>query len=142
MESLQTRLAGNAQDALSNVVVVQSFTRLNSEARLFGDIVKQVLDYQFPVLNWWAVVSVMTRAAATITVISIFLLGTLLHLDGKASVGEIVSFMGFATLLTLILTPTLLAMPEVYRRAWAARRSRRHDSAGTRETPALAEAAE
>ena len=99
VENLQTRLAGNAQDALSNVVVVQSFTRLTSEARLFGDIVKQVLDYQFPVLNWWAVVSVLTRAASTVTVISIFVLGTLLHLDGKASVGEIVSFMGFATLL-------------------------------------------
>jgi ATP-binding cassette subfamily B protein len=81
------------------VVVVQAFTRLNSEARLFGDIVKQVLDHQFPVLNWWAVVSVLTRAASTITVISIFMLGTVLHLDGKASVGEIVSFMGFATLL-------------------------------------------
>jgi ATP-binding cassette subfamily B protein len=99
VEKLQTQLAGNAQDALSNVVVVQSFTRLNSEARLFGDIVKQVLDYQFPVLNWWAVVSVLTRAASTTTVISIFVLGTVLHLDGKASVGEIVSFMGFATLL-------------------------------------------
>lgn len=99
VEKLQTRLAGNAQDALSNVVVVQSFSRLNSEARLFGDIVRQVLDHQFPVLNWWAVVSVLTRAASTVTVISIFVVGTLLHLDGKATVGEIVSFMGFATLL-------------------------------------------
>ena len=99
VEMLQTRLAGNAQDALSNVVVVQSFSRLNSEARLFGDIVKQVLDHQFPVLNWWAVVAVLTRAAATITVIAIFILGTILHVQGKATVGEIVSFMGFATLL-------------------------------------------
>jgi ATP-binding cassette subfamily B protein len=99
VERFQTQLAGNAQDALSNVVVVQSFTRLNSEARMFGDIVRQVLDHQFPVLNWWALVSVMTRAASTITTISIFMLGTLLHLDGKASVGEIVSFMGFANLL-------------------------------------------
>ncbi|MFZ4407663.1 MAG: glucan ABC transporter ATP-binding protein/ permease [Paracraurococcus sp.] len=99
VERFQTQLAGNAQDALSNVVVVQSFTRLNSEARMFGDIVRQVLDHQFPVLNWWALVSVMTRAASTITTISIFVLGTVLHLDGKATVGEIVSFMGFANLL-------------------------------------------
>ncbi|MFC7474318.1 glucan ABC transporter ATP-binding protein/ permease [Dankookia sp. GCM10030260] len=99
VERFQSQLAGNAQDALYNVVVVQSFTRLNSEARMFGDIVRQVLDHQFPVLNWWALVSVMTRAASTITTISIFMLGTLLHLDGKASVGEIVSFMGFANLL-------------------------------------------
>ena len=99
VETLQSRLAGNAQDALSNVVVVQSFSRLASEARLFGDIVRQVLDHQFPVLNWWAVVSVLTRAASTITVIAIFVLGTVLHVQGQATVGEIVSFMGFATLL-------------------------------------------
>ncbi|MCB4821757.1 glucan ABC transporter ATP-binding protein/ permease [Roseicella aerolata] len=98
VERFQSQLAGNAQDALSNVVVVQSFTRLNSEARMFGDIVRQVLDHQFPVLNWWALVSVLTRAASTITTISIFVLGTVLHLDGKATVGEIVSFMGFANL--------------------------------------------
>ncbi len=99
VERLQTRLAGSAQDALSNVVVVQSFTRLSQEAKLFGDITRQVLDHQFPVLNWWAVVAVMTRAASTICVILIFVLGTVLHLRGQASVGEIVSFMGFATLL-------------------------------------------
>jgi ATP-binding cassette subfamily B protein len=99
VERYQSALAGNAQDALSNIIVVQSFTRLSSEARIFGDIVRNVLDHQFPVLNWWAVVSVMTRAASTVTVIAIFVLGTVLHLDGKASVGEIVSFMGFATLL-------------------------------------------
>ena len=99
VEALHTELAGNAQDALSNVVVVQAFTRLGSEARMFRDIVGQVLDQQFPVLNWWAVVSVMTRAASTLTVIAIFVLGTALHLRGQASVGEIVSFMGFATML-------------------------------------------
>nr|WP_314076307.1 glucan ABC transporter ATP-binding protein/ permease [uncultured Roseococcus sp.] len=99
VEEFHTQLAGSAQDALSNVVVVQSFTRLNSEAKMFGDIMRQVLDHQFPVLNWWAVVNVLTRASSTITVILIFILGTMLHLQGKASVGEIVSFMGFATLL-------------------------------------------
>ena len=99
VERYQTQLAGNAQDTLSNIMVVQSFTRLSSEAQIFGDIARQVLAHQFPVLNWWAVVNVMTRAASTITVIAIFVLGTVLHLDGNATVGEIVSFMGFATLL-------------------------------------------
>jgi ATP-binding cassette subfamily B protein len=99
VEAFHSRLAGNAQDALSNVVVVQSFTRLSSEARMFGDIVRQVLDQQFPVLNWWAIVSVLTRAASTICVIAIFVFGTVLHVRGHATVGEIVSFMGFATLL-------------------------------------------
>src|SRR3984957_2272882 len=99
VEGLNSSLAGTAQDALSNVMVVQSFTRLSAEARLFSDIADQVIKHQFPVLNWWALVNVMTRASSTLAVISIVVVGTWLHVNGMASVGEIVSFMGFAMLL-------------------------------------------
>ena len=99
VENHQSQLAGTAQDALANVMVVQSFTRLADERHLFSQITDQVIRYQFPVLNWWAVVSVLTRASSTLAVIAIVVIGTVLHLQGQASVGEIVSFMGFATLL-------------------------------------------
>lgn len=99
VEGLNSSLAGTAQDALSNVMVVQSFTRLSAEARLFSDIADQVIKHQFPVLNWWALVNVMTRASSTLAVIAIVVVGTWLHIHGMASVGEIVSFMGFAMLL-------------------------------------------
>ncbi len=99
VEHYHSHLAGTAQDALANVMVVQSFTRLQAESRLFGQIIDDVIRYQFPVLNWWAVVNVLTRAASTLAVIAIVVIGTVLHLDGNATVGEIVSFMGFATLL-------------------------------------------
>jgi len=95
----QVQLAGNAQDALANVTVVQSFTRLALEQKLFGQITQQVIAHQFPVLNWWALVNVMTRAASTISVITIVVIGTILHVDGLATVGEIVGFMGIAVLL-------------------------------------------
>jgi ATP-binding cassette subfamily B protein len=99
VERANTALAGTAQDALANVMIVQSFTRMAAETRLFGQIVDEVIRNQFPVLNWWAVVNVLTRAASTLTVISIVVIGTLLHINGQASVAEIVSFMGFSTLL-------------------------------------------
>ena len=99
VESCNSSLAGVAQDALANVTVVQSFTRLAAEARLFGDIAQQLLQRQFPVLNWWAVVNVLTRGASTFAVITIVAIGTWLHVHGQASIGEIVSFMGLATLL-------------------------------------------
>src|SRR5204862_2266030 len=62
-------------------------------------IIRRPLEAQYPVLNWWALLSVLTRAASTVTVIMIFVLGTWLYTQGEASVGEIVSFMGFATML-------------------------------------------
>jgi ATP-binding cassette subfamily B protein len=99
VEGLNSSLAGTAQDALANVMVVQSFTRLSAEAHLFSDISNQVIRHQFPVLNWWALVNVMTRASSTLAIITIVVVGTWLHMQGMASVGEIVSFMGFAMLL-------------------------------------------
>ena len=98
-ESFQSSLAGSAQDALANVMVVQSFTRLAAETSRFGQIADQVIAHQFPVLNWWAVVNVLTRGASTIAVIVIVLVGTILHVQGHASIAAIVSFMGFANLL-------------------------------------------
>ncbi|HEY5301473.1 MAG TPA: ATP-binding cassette domain-containing protein, partial [Acetobacteraceae bacterium] len=98
-EGANSRLAGTVSDALGNIMVVQSFTRLAAERRLFGDIAQQVIANQFPVLNWWAVVNVLTRGASTLAVISIVVVGTILHLQGEAEVSEVVSFMGFALLL-------------------------------------------
>ena len=93
------KLASTVQDAFGNVSVVQSFARLGAESRLVGGIVADIVDAQFPILNWWGFVNVMTRSASTIAVIAIVAIGTLLHSRGQADVGEIVSFMGFATLL-------------------------------------------
>jgi ATP-binding cassette subfamily B protein len=99
VERHNSALAGTTQDALSNVMVVQSFTRLQDEVRMFGDIARELIRNQFPVLNWWALVNVMTRASNTVAVITIVIVGTWLHIHGQASLGQIVSFMGIAMLL-------------------------------------------
>jgi ATP-binding cassette, subfamily B, beta-glucan exporter len=51
VESFNSSLAGVAQDAMANVTVVQSFTRLAAEVRVFGDIAQQLIHRQFPVLT-------------------------------------------------------------------------------------------
>src|SRR5690349_21962143 len=99
VEEYHSELAGRAGDALGNIHLIQSFVRLAAEAGEMRRIIGQTLAAQYPVLNWWALLSVLTRAASTLTVISIFVLGTWLYTRGEASVGEIVSFMGFATML-------------------------------------------
>ncbi|TXL71961.1 glucan ABC transporter ATP-binding protein/ permease [Vineibacter terrae] len=98
-EEYHSQLAGQAGDALGNVHLIQSFVRLSHETRMLHETIRGLLSVQFPVLNWWALLSVITRAAATVTVLAIFMLGTWLYLAGQATVGEIVSFMGFATML-------------------------------------------
>jgi ATP-binding cassette subfamily B protein len=99
VQTSHSELVERAGDALGNIGLIQSFVRLALEVQQLGALIQRVLRAQFPVLTWWAVVSVLTHAASTLTVILIFLLGTWLFLHGQITVGEIVSFMGFATLL-------------------------------------------
>ncbi len=99
VERYHSNLAEHASDALGNVPVIQSFTRVDTEARAMRSIIDQLLAAQSPVLSWWALAAVATRASATITILGVFLLGTWLNLRGLASVGEIVGFMSLATML-------------------------------------------
>src|SRR3954470_7749118 len=99
VEEYHSELAGRASDALGNIHLIQSFVRLGAEAGEIHTIIRRTLEAQYPVLNWWALLSVLTRAASTVTVILIFVLGTWLFTHGRATAGEIVSFMGFATML-------------------------------------------
>jgi len=99
VEQHYSDLSARASDALGNVALVQSFVRIDAEVQGLRYVADKLLAVQMPVLSWWAVVTVITRASTTITVLAIFTLGIALHNAGLASVGEIVTFVSFATML-------------------------------------------
>ncbi len=99
VEERYSELAEQASDTLGNVAVVHSFVRVEAEVRSLKDIIAKLLAAQLPVLSWWAIISVLTRASTTITVLAIIIVGTMLNLKGHATVGQIVTFMSFATML-------------------------------------------
>jgi ATP-binding cassette, subfamily B, beta-glucan exporter len=99
VEGYHSSLAEHASDALGNVPVIQSFTRIEAETRALQGIVQNLLNAQIPVLSWWAIANMATRTAATLTVTAIFIVGTLLHIRALATIGEIVTFMSLATML-------------------------------------------
>jgi len=99
VERYHRDLTGRVGDVLGNVVVVQSYVRLEAEATALKNVMRDLLAAQYPVLTWWALVTILTRAASTITMVVIFALGALLVQRGELTVGQVVSFVGFATLL-------------------------------------------
>ena len=99
VEERYSDLSARASDALGNVALVQSFVRIDAEVQGLRGIADKLLAVQMPVLSWWALVTVMTRASTTITVLAIFTVGIILHQQGLTSVGEIVMFVSFATML-------------------------------------------
>ncbi len=100
-------LAETAADTLGNVAVVQSYARVEIEVSGLKSLVNSLLRAQMPVLSWWAVAAVLTKAGTTLTLLTILLVGTYLKLVGLATVGEIVSFMSIAALLIARLEQTV-----------------------------------
>jgi glucan exporter ATP-binding protein len=92
-------LAAHFSDAISNVQILQSFTRIPEEVAELRHAAAALMAVQIPVLTWWAIFAVIERAAATTTVVCIFALGIYLNGKGEMSVGEIVSFVGLGHLL-------------------------------------------
>ena len=99
VEKYYSDLAERASDALGNVALVQSFARVDAEVRGLRSVIDRLLGAQMPVLSWWAIVTVLTRASTTITLLAIFVLGTWLFFQGLTTIGEIVMFMSFAAML-------------------------------------------
>jgi ATP-binding cassette subfamily B protein len=98
VEQHYSDLAERASDTLGNIALVQGFARIDAEVTGLRDVVDRLLSAQIPVLSWWALVAVLTRAATTLSMLAIFLVGLWLHLENKASIGVIVAFMSFAGL--------------------------------------------
>jgi ATP-binding cassette subfamily B protein len=99
VEEHYTSLSARASDALGNVALVQSFVRIGDEVQGLRLVADKLLAVQMPVLSWWALVTVITRASTTITVLLIFTVGIALHEQNLVTVGEIVMFVSFATML-------------------------------------------
>jgi glucan exporter ATP-binding protein len=99
VEQYHNNVYGRVGDVLGNVTVVQSYARFASEMQAMRTIMAELLMAQYPVLTWWGLLTVLTRTAATITVVAIYAVGALLVAQGKITVGEVVAFVGFAGLL-------------------------------------------
>ena len=92
-------LAERTSDALGNVALVQSYSRIEDEVVGVRNVVAKLLGAQMPVLSWWALTAVLTRASTTLTMLAIFIVGIGLYMKGLTTIGEIVTFTSFAGLL-------------------------------------------
>ena len=99
VESHESALSSRVVDVVGNVMIVQSYARLRLEADALREVSSDLLTAQYPVVTWWGVLTVMQRSAATLTMVAIFSAGAILAGRGELSVGEIVSFVAFASLL-------------------------------------------
>jgi ABC-type multidrug transport system fused ATPase/permease subunit len=96
IEGHHSDLAELTSDTLSNIALIQSFSRIQIELNSLHQISQRVLMAQFPVLSWWALVTVLCRTAITISILCIIVLGVWLFIQSLITIGEIVTFVAFA----------------------------------------------
>ena len=96
IEKHHSDLAELTSDTLSNIALVQSFARIQIELKSFQQISQRALGAQFPVLSWWAAVTVLSRSATTVSILCIIALGVWLFTRSLITIGEIVTFVAFA----------------------------------------------
>src|SRR6187399_865308 len=99
VERYYSDVSERTTDTLGNIALVQSFTRIESEVHGMRKLGEDVLGAQLPVLSWWALATVITRTATTLTILAILMLGVWFYVNDLTTVGEIVMFMSYATLL-------------------------------------------
>jgi len=99
VEEFYSDVSARTTDTLGNIALVQSYTRIEHEVQGMKTLGEQVLSAQLPVLSWWALATVITRTATTLTILAILMLGVWFYIHGTTTVGEIVMFMSYATLL-------------------------------------------
>ena len=99
IERYHSEVYGRVGDVISNVNIVQSFGRIPAEVAGMQSLMRDLLAAQFPVLTWWGLLSVLQRAASTLTMVTVIGMGAVLAQRGELTVGQIVSFVAFAGLL-------------------------------------------
>ncbi len=86
-------------DSVSNVAVLQSYNRIGHETATLKRYVKDLLDAQNPVLDWWAIANALNRLSSTISMMIVLSIGAYLVTQGQLRVGDVVAFTGFAGML-------------------------------------------
>ncbi|MGC1980602.1 MAG: glucan ABC transporter ATP-binding protein/ permease, partial [Pseudolabrys sp.] len=98
VQTYHSDLTERASDAIGNIALVHSFVRVESEVVALKSISERLLAAQYPVLSWWAVATVLTRASTTLAILSIVALAVWLFRNNLITVGEIATFVALAGL--------------------------------------------
>ena len=93
------RVFSHVSDSVSNVTVLQSYNRIGDETRALRNFTRELINAQYPVLDWWALASALHRLASSISMMAVLLIGAYLVTHGQIRIGDIVAFTGFASLL-------------------------------------------
>ena len=99
IEAHNQNITARLIDVMGQTTLIRSFNRFSDEIEKFQNLIASLLKAQYPVLYWWGVLNVMTRLMSMAAMVTLVVLGAHWVRIGRLSHGQIVTFVGFSTLL-------------------------------------------
>ncbi|MDD4662202.1 MAG: ABC transporter transmembrane domain-containing protein [Candidatus Pacebacteria bacterium] len=97
-----TKLSGILYDAVSNIFLVKSFTLVSRIFNKTDKLRETALDKQNKANKSWGMVIGLSRSIGLILNILVFLLGSVLYIRNEMSLGDIIMFIGFTSIIVNI----------------------------------------
>lgn len=91
------RLNLQGEDMVRNSMLLRSYLAVVNSVKRLQDMGSEMMTAQIPVLRWWAIVWTVARCAGILCVLTMACWGVYLKNKGNASTGEVVAFIGFAS---------------------------------------------
>ncbi|MDD4062695.1 MAG: ABC transporter transmembrane domain-containing protein [Candidatus Pacebacteria bacterium] len=94
-----SEISGIAYDAISNIFLVKSFVLNNFLSRRMLKRTRPAYDSQVEAIKWWGFIVGFSRSVGLALNVLVFFLGGLLFMKGHLTIGGIIMFVGFSTIL-------------------------------------------
>lgn len=94
-----SEISGVAYDAISNIFLVKSFVLKNFLSEKIMKKTSKAYDSQVEAIKWWGFIAGFSRSIGLVLNILVFFVGGMLFINGDITIGGIIMFVGFSTIL-------------------------------------------
>jgi ATP-binding cassette subfamily B protein len=110
-----SELSGVAYDVASNISIVKSFTIVKNEIKRAWELNVDAYEKQKTPVKWWGITIGFSQFMGLVTNLTVFVLGGYLFLQGEVTIGDIVMFVGFSSILVNIFQSSFWVLIDFYR---------------------------
>ncbi|NDK08438.1 ATP-binding cassette domain-containing protein [Candidatus Gracilibacteria bacterium] len=114
IEQYYTEISSLFGDAFSNISIVKSFTLINWKIKELKLISKKVLNKQYPILYFWGFLVSLSKIMSIIISIGIIIFGSFLFMKGEITVGELVMFLSFSSILISTIETLMWSLQDTF----------------------------
>jgi len=94
-----SEISGIAYDSISNIFLVKSFVLKNFLSEKIFKRSFKAYESQVGAIKWWGFIASFSRSIGLVLNILVFFVGGMLFINGEITIGGIIMFVGFSTIL-------------------------------------------